>query len=252
VIGGGAQAFQPIHVDDLAHMVVKILATAQLRARVITPVGPDVIALKNILFDLRRWLGFGTAPILRIPRPFVALIARFGDFAGGTINSTALRQLEFGNTGSFEDCVAATGIRPRAWKEILSENPAQTQDRWHARLYFLRPALRFVIAATWIVSGLVGLIQRAALVARYAALGVTLSMPAIWMICLLDLLIGLAVITRYRNRAATLLQLATVVAYTVALTVARPWLWLDPLGPLLKNVPFMLAILVLAAIEDER
>jgi uncharacterized membrane protein (DUF106 family) len=34
--------------------------------------------------------------------------------------------------------------------------------------------------------------------------------------------------------------------------MAQPALWLDPFGPLLKNIPFVVAILVLAAIEADR
>src|SRR6185312_183025 len=167
VIGKGDQLFQPIHVDDLASIILAILSTPELRARVIAPVGPDRITLKDLLLDLRRWLGLRAVPLLSIPPAFVALVARIGDIVGGTINSTALRQLEYGNAGSFEDGVAATGIRPRAWRDGLLAMPAQPQDRWHARLYFLRPALRWAVGATWIASGILGLLQRAELAGRY-------------------------------------------------------------------------------------
>ena len=250
VIGKGEQLFQPIHVDDLASIILAILATPELRARVIAPVGPDRIALKDILLDLRRWLGLPNAPLLRIPFALVAVAARVGDMTGGTINSTSLRQLEFGNIGSFDDVVSATGVRPRSWLDGLRAMPAQTQDRWHARLYFLRPALRWTIGATWIASGLVGLLQRAELAGRFSAFGVTLDMRAVWLSCLLDLVLGFAVIAR--KPWATVAQLVIVALYTVALSIVQPALWLDPFGPLLKNVPFVVAILVLAAIETDR
>jgi uncharacterized protein YbjT (DUF2867 family) len=250
VIGRGDQLFQPIHVDDLAAIILSILATPQLRARVIAPVGPDRISLKDILIDLRRWLGLRPVPVLQIPQPLIAVAARIGDVVGGTINSTALRQLEFGNAGSFDDVVAATGIRPRAWRDGLLAMPAQPQDRWHARLYFVRPALRWGIAATWIVSGVAGILQRNTLAGRYSALGITLDMRAVSLSCLVDLAIGLAVLARVRW--SLLAQLAVVTFYTLALTIAEPALWLDPFGPLLKNIPFVLAVLVLGAIETER
>jgi uncharacterized protein YbjT (DUF2867 family) len=250
VIGKGDQLFQPIHVHDLASIVVAILATPELRARVIAPVGPDRIALKDILLDLRRWLGLPSAPLLRIPLPLVAVAARIGDMTGGTINSTSLRQLEFGNTGSFDDVVRATGVRPRSWRDGLRASPAQTQDRWHARLYFLRPALRWAIGATWIASGLVGLLQRAELAGRFSAFGITLDMRAVWLSCLVDLVLGFAVIAR--KPWASVAQLVIVALYTVALSIVQPALWFDPFGPLLKNLPFVLAILVLAAIETDR
>jgi len=250
VIGKGDQLFQPIHVDDLASIILAILSTPELRARVIAPVGPDRITLKDLLLDLRRWLGLRAVPLLSIPPAFVALVARIGDIVGGTINSTALRQLEYGNAGSFEDGVAATGIRPWAWRDGLLAMPAQPQDRWHARLYFLRPALRWAVGATWIASGILGLLQRAELAGRYSAFGVTFDMRAVWLSCLVDLVLGFAVLAR--KPWATVAQIVIVALYTVALSMAQPALWLDPFGPLLKNIPFVVAILVLAAIEADR
>lgn len=57
---------------------------------------------------------------------------------------------------------------------------------------------------------------------------------------------------RWRTDAIAIVQLLIVIAYTSALTIAQPALWAEPLGPLLKNIPFVLAILVLAVIERER
>lgn len=128
--------------------------------------------------------------------------------------------------------------------------PAQPQDRWHARLYFLRPALRWAVGATWIASGILGLLQRAELAGRYSAFGVTLDMRAVWLSCLVDLVLGFAVLAR--KPWATVAQIVIVALYTVALSMAQPALWLDPFGPLLKNIPFVVAILVLAAIEADR
>ena len=252
LIGAGEQLFQPIHVDDLCAMIVAILASPQLRQKIVEPVGPQRIALKDILVDLRRWLGFSPAPLLHIPPAIVGVAARIGDVVGGTVNTTALRQLEFDNAGSFEALVAATGIRPRGWHEMLLAHPAQPQDRWAARLYFLRPALRWAIAAVWILSAVAGLVHRTALVGSFAFAGVALTMPVILLTSILDLIVGAAVLTRWRPRMATIVQLTVVAGYTAVLTLAQPSLWLEPFGPLLKNIPFVLAVLVLSVLESER
>jgi hypothetical protein len=39
---------------------------------------------------------------------------------------------------------------------------------------------------------------------------------------------------------------------TLVIGLALPQLWLDPLGPLLKNIPILIAILVHGAIGDKR
>ncbi len=48
------------------------------------------------------------------------------------------------------------------------------------------------------------------------------------------------------------LQLALVFTYTVVFSVAMPGLWADPFGPLLKNVPILVAISVWMVVEPDR
>ncbi|MBL6852082.1 MAG: SDR family oxidoreductase [Alphaproteobacteria bacterium] len=252
LIGKGEQEFQPIHMDDLTATVLRILATPAITRTVIDPVGPETLSLRQILLDLRRWLGLSSAPTLSIPLWLVRPVARVGDAFGGTINTTALRQLAFGNTGSLESFVRATGIQPRRWHDMLLAYPAQLQDRWAARLYFLRPLLRWAIALTWFGSGLAGLFHRDAIAANMPMLGQAPPTGLIWAVCLLDLLIGAAVVARWRTRLMTAAQVAVVAGYTTVLTLSEPSLWIEPFGPLLKNLPFVAAVLALAVLETER
>lgn len=252
LLAKGEQPFQPIHIDDLCETILRILAGQHINRMVIATVGPDRLTLRQILVDLRGWLGFAPVPVLSVPLWLVRIAAAVGDVFGSTINKTALRQLEYGNAAAPEPFVAATGIHPRRWGDALLAEPAQVADRWHARLYLLRPVLRLSIALTWFWSGCAGLIARHWLEGRFVAFGVSLSQPLVWGTCLLDIAIGCAVLGRWRTGTTTLVQLLVVVAYTAALTAAQPALWADPLGPLLKNIPFVVAILALAAIERER
>jgi len=160
--GDGRQQFQPIHMDDLTAAVVRILADPRVRRITVDPVGPEPIPLRRLFADLRQWLGYRPVPALPIPMLLMRLAARVGDVVGGSLNTTALRQVEFGNIGPVEPFVAATGIRPRGWKEGLSQQPARPQDRRQARLYFVRPlmwialvllSLGAVLAAAAIGSG---------------------------------------------------------------------------------------------------
>ena len=255
VVGKGDQVFQPIHVDDLVATILKLLDDRSVNRVVIDPVGPDRLTFKQILVDLRRWLGYAPAPVVEIPVHLVECIARLGDRLGGPINLTALRQLAYGNAGPLDPFVTATGIRPRSWTQALLAGPAQAQDRWHARLYFVRPLLRWTLAALWLVSGIVGLLQPQSFTAPLlAAFGVTGSaaVAAMGACCVLDIVIGVALLARWRPGALVLLQLTVVAAYTVGLTAIWPDLWADPFGPLLKNLPIVAAILALGAIESDR
>ncbi len=252
VVGAGDQLFQPIHIDDLSQLIVQSLASSSLNRIVVDPVGPDRLSLGEILTDLRRWLGFEEAPLLRIPVPVIRLAARLGDVTGGTINTTALKQLLHGNTGDAATFARVTGIAPRRWREALHARPSQTQDRWHARLYFLRPLLRWLVGLTWIASGIIGLLRPIPLENHFAVLDVTLPFTAFRAACAADMAIGAAVIARWKYRLMAAIQLGFVAAYTLALTMSAPVLWLDPFGPLLKNFVFAAAVLVLAAIEPDR
>jgi uncharacterized protein YbjT (DUF2867 family) len=112
--GSGSQQFQPIHMDDLTESILRIIAQPDIRRLIIDPVGPEPIPLRQIFTDLRQWLGFAPVPMIPVPMVLVGLAARIGDLLGGPLNSTAMRQVMFGNSGPVGPFTAATGIAPRA------------------------------------------------------------------------------------------------------------------------------------------
>jgi uncharacterized protein YbjT (DUF2867 family) len=255
VVGKGDQAFQPIHVSDVAKCVSRVLGDHNLKQVVIDPVGPETLTLREILVSLRGWLGFDRAPVVEIPLWLITPIARLGDFFGGPLNSTALRQLQFGNTGDIDGFVAIAGISPKQWSQVLSTAPSQWQDRWHARLYFLRPLLRWILGLMWVASGVIGLQQPATVLEPLAStFGISgqASVMLATIACFIDLAIGIALWLRWRLGAVAAIQLGVIGAYTLVLSLAIPSLWLDPYGPLLKNLPIAVAVLVLAALEQDR
>jgi uncharacterized protein YbjT (DUF2867 family) len=143
--GSGEQQFQPIHMDDLTGAIVAILANPSMRRITVDPVGPEAVSLHQLFTDLRQWLGFAPVPTIAVPMSLMRAAARVGDVVGGSLNTTAIRQVEFGNTGPVEPFVAAIGVRPRAWAVGLNQHPATTEDRRQARLYFVRPLLRIAL-----------------------------------------------------------------------------------------------------------
>ncbi len=254
--GSGNQPFQPIHVEDLARAIRDVLHNLKLRRIVLDPVGPETLSLKDIVALLRRWLGFRPVPGLAIPGWLIDVVARWGDLVGaGPINSTARRQLDYGNVSSPERFAQAIGFRPRSMAQWLALRPASVQDRWHARLALLRPVLRLALAFLWIGSGIAALTIAPSYFAGLMAPlreEATMSTRLAWAGAVLDLVIGFAVLARVRPHLVGWVQLAVVLAYTLGLTLLVPQLWLDPLGPLLKNVPILTAIMTLQAIENDR
>jgi uncharacterized protein YbjT (DUF2867 family) len=255
VPGDGSQSFQPVHVDDVIRAVVLALESERLVRRTVDPVGPEPIELRAILEDYRRWLGLARARVVRVPMPLVRWACALGDRLGGALNTTALRQLEYGNTGDVEAFTRATGIVPREWRAALAAEPAHVQDRWHARIYFVRPLLRITLAFLWLISGLAGLLELrgwAVLLASQTPLGFGAALVLLGLGCVADVAIALLVLRRWKPGALAATQVALIAAYSAVATLLWPSLWLEPLGPLFKNVPIIAAALALGAIEEDR
>ena len=254
--GDGAQAFSPLHAKDLARAVRIVCEGERFSRQVLEPAGPEVLSLREILARTRRWLGFAPVPFLPVPLRLMRMLAKLGDRTGSSpISSNTLAQLIAGNAGDGEAFAAAIGFKPQALSALMAAEPAEAQDRWHARLFFLGPLLKAVLVMMWLVSGLVGFLTGPE-IARPALAAVGLAsewtMPIVWATSLLDLAVAVLILFDRRGSTATVVQLAVIAFYTIALTIVWPELWLDPLGPLLKNLPVLAAVLCHGALSDRR
>jgi uncharacterized protein YbjT (DUF2867 family) len=256
LVGGGGQAFRPLHVEDLARTVLECLTRPDLARRVLEPVGPKIETVKSIVAQYRAWLGRPPARPLPIPISIVRLLCRLGDVVGrGPLSSNALAQLEYGNAGGESGFANAIGFEPATLARRLQTRPAQTQDLWHARLYLLRPLVRFSLAILWTVSGLLGLASLESFaVPLLTGAGVSPVAAAVLAVgaSLLDFLVAGFLVLNWRPQAIGVLQLTIVAAYTATLTWMAPALWADPFGPLLKNIPILALVLVQMVLAEER
>ncbi len=255
LVGAGEQEFQPIHMSDVVACVVSLVAGTRVNRQVVDPVGPDVVPLRQLLIDYRAWLGLPPVPTFAMPLPLIRIAARMGDVVGGPLSTTALTQMNFGNTGDHAAYVESTGLTPLSWRAGLNRNPAQWQDRWHSRLYFLRPALRVMLALMWLVSGAVGFAYPPALLETFSVT-TGLSVATLKFLamggCFTDLALGVLMLVRWRPGTLAWLQTGLIVGYTLFLSWALPALWADPFGPLLKNLPILVAIWIWAVLEQDR
>jgi hypothetical protein len=222
------------------------------------PVGPQRLTTREIVARYRCWLGLPSALPLPLPLALLRMIAALADLAGGgPMGSAGLAQVLAGNAGREPDgaFADAIGFTPETMDVRLSQRPAETQDLWHARLYFLRPLLRLVLAVMWLGSAAVGVLaaphQYAGVDRAIASLGVD-ARPMALIFSAVDLLIGIALLARWRPRWLGVLQLAIVAGYTIGLSLLAPALWLDPFGALLKNLAVLAAIAVWMVLEEER
>lgn len=252
--------FRPIHIRDLCAVFEKLLAPDAPVRVVIEAAGPQQANLQELIASHRRWLGFGPARFWVAPAWLTGIAFAIGDLLGALGMRTALRSTSRaqmahdvgGDPGALRQHL---GFVARAYDRALNEEPASIQDRWHARLFFVKPAAHLALAAFWIATGIICLTtgrNEAMSLARSAGLGSIAGMATISG-GLFDIVVGAAflVFPRFRRAVILLMAIATML-YLAVLTYTLPHLWADPLGRLLKLVPFLALLACLAAIDDER
>ncbi len=257
----GAQSrIQVVSAHDVADTVAFCLAPAAPSAVTWELAHPQVHTLGEIVVTLRRWLGFAPVPILRLPVPVGALAAAIGQGLSrlgwrSPARATAFRQLGFGVVGDPSAWTAATGIRPQGLDDILAAQPSSVQDRWFARLYFLKPLAIAALALFWIATGVLALGPgRPASIAHLTQAGFSpwLAALTVDMGAVFDIILGaLLCVHRYARSVLQIMLMVTPV-YLLAGTLIEPQLWADPLGPLTKIVPMLVATLFTLAILPER
>ncbi len=258
--GTGKQEMQPIHLEDLSRAVQVLLTQPVEKNCILTAVGPERLKLRDILTQLRQWLGFAKAKLIAVPLIFIRCSSWLGDFIPySSINKTAYQMLMQNNIATEAESkkfIDAIQFTPRPFSQAIFSAASSVQDHWHARLYFLRPALRLGIAFIWLFSAIVSAFfyPKAASYALLAKIGINHFWQPILLYgaSLLDGLIGLAVLLNYKMRLMTILQIALILIYTFILSWKLPAIWLEPFAPLAKNIPLLLAILVYAALHSEK
>lgn len=262
VPGLGRQPIQPLHVRDLAEIVVAALERGPQPAApgpIHALVGPEQMPLAQFLRSMRRWLRLPDALLLPVPMPLLRLAGAIGDrFGDGPLGSAMVRMVARGNAASLDDHARLRqvfGQAPRPLREWLAREPSQVQDRWHARLYPLAPLLRAGLGLTCLLSAVAGFAQSPAEIGVLAA---PLRLPE-WLALALgyggsavDALLGAMLLGNWRTRLAGNALLLLVLAYTLVLGIGMPGLWLDPWGALAKNLAILPAILVWRVLEDRR
>lgn len=253
-IGPGTWTVQPVHIDDLADLVVRLVAMEGPLPRRIDLVGPEPMTTDALTSALRNWLGLPPRRFLAVPEPLLVAAALLaGPMASGPLNREVLAMLKAGNTADPEPLAAALGRRPRPVAQALACHPATDADRLHARLHFVGPLLRVSLALLWILTGLFsfGLYppEQSRILLAQVGLAGPLADIALYGGAALDLGLGLLLLAGWRPVAVGCAMLAAMAAFT-AIAVRLPAVhWLHPFAPLLKNLPVAAAILAMLAME---
>ena len=255
--GHGAQLLQPIHINDLAQVVLDVLPLTGKRQLGVA--GAEKLSLRTLLNQLRAWLGFRHALNLSIPFILLRMTAMIGNFIPNSpLSSTGVEMMQIDNvlTPSQEKTLAATlSFQPRGFTQCLDTMTSHVQDRWQARLYFLRPCLRLSIAFIWLFSGIISLIgarNHAYPLLQQAGFTPLWQSLTLYGGAGIDILLGGATLFNFRLSWTGTLQCLLMVGYTAILSFILPDLWLDPFASLAKNLPLLAATGVMLAIQDPR
>jgi uncharacterized protein YbjT (DUF2867 family) len=254
----GTGPLQVVQLDDLVRTVLFFLEPGAPTRIALEIAGPERLSLEDVLGAYRRWLGYGRPRFVAVPRWVEHVAFRLGDLIGllgwrPPLRSTTRLEIARGAIGDPSQWMRLTGIEPRTLAAALAAEPASVQERWFARLYFVKPLMLAVLALYWIVTGLVtlgpGWEEGVALI---EAAGLAPARPLAIAAAVGDILIGTGIAIRRTARPALHAALALSIAYVALGTLLLPALWADPLGALAKVPPIVVLNLAALAILDDR
>ena len=108
----------------------------------------------------------------------------------------------------------------------------------------------------WFIAGIVSLgpypVQDSLALLRSIGVSPALAPLLLFGSAALDLLLGLLTLLPRRPRGLWSAQIALVLVYTLIITVELPHLWLEPFGPIAKNLPILALLLLLQQLEERR
>lgn len=215
--------------------------------------------LAEIILAYRAWLGFPPPKaVLRFPGLLVDGVSRAADALGwlgwrGPLRSNAIATLRDGVDGDSRPWESASGLRLRSLHETLRATPSTYQDRIAARATLVFPLIVAVLSVFWIASGVIGLWRfDAAMGELRGAIPDSVAQAAVIGGGVADIAVGAAMLIRRWLPGALAASMALAAGYLAGAAILTPWLWADPLGPMVKVVPAIALALAALALARER
>jgi len=104
---------------------------------------------------------------------------------------------------------------------------------------------KYSLAFLWIFTGLTSVFFSPEIgyeILANADITGSLADIAIYAGGILDIVLGLWLITSFKTKLCCITQITVITVYTVLLTFIDPSFWLHPFGPITKNIPIIVLI----------
>jgi hypothetical protein len=250
---------QIVLLEDVVRAAEYFLGPAAPTRKIVELAGPNRYTFSEVVALFRGWYRWPSARKILLPQFASSVAYKSGDMISllgwrPALRSTAEREIARGAIGDLEE-MRQIGIHPKGLPEFFASEPASVQERWFARIYLLKPVLFIVLCLFWLSTALVslgpgwdygvGLMREGGVDGASAALTVVLG-------ALADLVIGLAIAYRPTSRYGLYAAITISFIYAIIGTILVPRLWADPLGPMLKIWPIIVAHFVALAILEDR
>ena len=255
----GTGRLQVVQLDDVVSTVMFFLQPGSPSRLTLELAGAQALTMSELVSRYRQWFGWKSAKDVNLPAWAASCLYRLGDIAGwlgwrSPMRSNAAREITRGAIGDPEPWTRVTGIRPTSMESALVANPPSVQERWFARLYFVKPAIFVVLPFFWIMTGIISLTT-----GWRSGVDLLINTPvggaakqAVAAGAFADMLVGASIAWRRTSRLGLWGAIAITLFYAVAGTLLRPGLWNEPLGPLLKILPILILHFVALAVLEER
>jgi uncharacterized protein YbjT (DUF2867 family) len=254
---GGRQRVQPVHVDDLVAGVVKLVEAPSPLRLVLAVTGPEPLSMREFLVQLRAAaFGRASAPTIGVPRLLMKWGAHLGQYLpGALLDPETLAMLERGNVANAAPFARWLGRMPRPVSEFVPQG--ERESRWTAAsLAWLLPLLRMTVAFLWLIAAIVSMgpypVDASLRLLRDIGIGSALAPVLLVGAIGVDLAFGILTLLPRRPRGLWWAQIAVVLGYTAIISWRLPELWLEPFGPVAKNVPILALLLLLNQLERRR
>ncbi|WP_027469416.1 SDR family oxidoreductase [Deefgea rivuli] len=246
----GCGDVQPVHLDDVIALLVRLIEAPVAQRQIINVVGPAAMPLSQWWQQLRQAMAMRPAVTIKVLPWMQQLASAMAKYLPSSLLSRdSLAMLRAGNCADVQPFAELLGRAPKAALPAADEAAA---IRRTAQLGWMLPMLRIALALVWFLTAAVSLWgwPRDESYALLGEVGIPSSLQALMFYgsVAMDAAFGLACLLNIAWRW----QLLLVLFYSVVIAIAMPQFLLHPFGPLLKNVPILALLLMFDQLSNTR